>query len=320
MKIETLQNTIPTCASAYIALSAVCLLWGTTYLAIRISLETIPPLYLIAIRYTISGAVLLLIARLLGVKIPGGRELFLTSICGVICIGIGNGFLAIAETWVPSGLAAVFYTTAPFWMVGIDPLLPGGKRPRAMTIFGLIIGLAGVVFLVLPPALREGWRGGTFSGFLVLQISAAGWVSGALLQKRVETRAQPFVSGAIQQLAAGLAMFIPSVLLEEPPSGVSARSEAAVAYLVFFGSIIGFSSFIYCMARLPVAIVSVYYFVNPVVAVILGWLFFREPFGARELSAMAIIFAGIAVVKWNESRQQSAPRTVGDMEVVGPEP
>lgn len=314
--------------TAYLALFAVCILWGTTYLGIRISIETIPPLYLIAGRYTISGALLLLMARLRGLYIPSRREFLQTALCGIICIGIGNGFLALAETWVPSGLAALFYTTCPFWMVGFDAFLPGGHRPLASTIRGLLVGVGGVVFLVLPVAMSEGFRGGTFSGFLILQLSAVGWVAGALLQKRVRVQAEPVVTGAIQQLAAGLAMFIPSSLFEQLPQHISHRSAIAVVYLVIFGSCIGFTAFIYAMSRLPVAIVSVYTFVNPIVAIFLGWLFFREPFGIREFIAMLIIFFGIAIVKWSESkRSKSDPAhriiehpSAADLEAIGPEP
>lgn len=291
---------------AYLALAAVCLFWGTTYLGIRIALESLPPLYLIAIRYTISGSILLAAAALGGFRLPAGRELLLSGLCGAICIGIGNGFLAIAELNIPSGLAAVFYTTAPFWMVGLDAFLPQGRRPSLLTLGGLSVGLLGVVYLIFPAAYHEGTGGHTVSGFLLLQISAAGWVLGSLLQKRVKVSALPFVIGAVQQLAAGLVMFVPAALLEKLPASFSLRSEWAVIYLVIFGSIIGFTSFIYSMTHLPVAIVSIYTFVNPVVAILLGWMFFREPFGIRELVAMLIIFAGIALVRWSE-RNRLAP-------------
>ncbi len=288
-------------ALAYAALVAVCILWGTTYLGIRVSLESLPPLYLIAIRYTISGAILLIALRTAGMQFPPRREFLLTAACGAICIGVGNGFLAIAEVTVPSGLAALFYTTSPFWMVGIDAVLPQGRKPFGPTLLGLAIGLAGVVYLIWPAIVREGWRGGTLTGFFILQLSAVGWVTGALLQKRVPTRSLPIMTGAVQQLAAGLATFIPALLTEHLPHAISPRSEFAVAYLVVFGSLIGFTSFIYCMARLPVAVVSIYTFVNPIVAVFLGWLFFREPFGTRQFLAMLIVFAGIAVVRFTES-------------------
>jgi drug/metabolite transporter (DMT)-like permease len=259
---------------------------------------------MISIRYIISGVILLLAAAVGGARLPRGRELLYTAICGIICIGIGNGFLAIVEQWIPSGLAALFYTTSPFWMVGIDALLPGGRRPRGSTVAGLIVGLAGVIYLVLPAARGEGMTGRTIVGFLLLQISGVGWALGALLQKRVHSRAAPFVSGAVQQLAAGLAVSVPALLFENLPHAVSVRSELAVVYLVIFGSIVGFSSFIYSMARLPVALVSIYTFVNPIVAVWLGRLFFREPFGYRELTAMGIIFAGIVLIRWSEMNRK----------------
>jgi drug/metabolite transporter (DMT)-like permease len=306
--------------TAWLALAAVCFFWGTTYLGIRIAVETIPPEYLIAIRYTISGAILLIALKLGGMRFPGRREFLLTGLCGAICIGIGNGFLAFAETWVPSGSAALFYTTAPFWMIGIDALLPAGKRPLVRTVVGLVIGLGGVLLLIWPKAHAEGLHGATFTGFLVLQISAVGWCLGALLQKRVEVTSPAILSGAIQQFATGLVMFIPAALIEKFPHHVSARSYVAVGYLILFGSIVGYSSFIYSMVRLPVAIVSIYTFVNPVVAVILGYLFFRESFGSAQAMAMLVIFAGIAVVKWSESRRPAtAARELGELETVGPE-
>ena len=285
-----------------------CVLWGTTYLGIRISLESFPPLTLIGVRYIISGGILVLGIRLAGLALPRGRELWLTALFGVLCIGVGNGFLAIAEVVIPSGLAALFYTTAPFWMVGIDALLPRGEKPRGLTIGGLLIGVGGVLFLVLPAALHEGWRGGTFLGFMILQLSAAGWVTGALLQRRVSSEVSPVVTGAVQQLAAGLGTMIPALFFEHLPHSVSTRSWTAVGYLVVFGSLLGFTSFVYAMAKLPVAIVSIYTFVNPVVAVLLGWLFFRERFGWRETVAMLIIFLGIAVVRWSESNARPKQR------------
>lgn len=285
---------------AYAALIAVCLLWGGTYLAIRIAVETIPPLYLISGRYVISGGIMLIGAVAAGAKLPRGRELLYTAICGAICIGIGNSFLAIAEQWIPSGLAALFQATLPFWMVGIDAFLPHGRRPRTGSVLGLIIGVAGVVSLVLPAVRGEGISGRTVIGFALLQISAVGWALGALLQKRVHSHTPPFLSGAVQQFAAGLAVAVPALMMERAPHSISVRSEIAVAYLVVFGAIVGFSSFIYAMARLPVALVSIYTLVNPIVAVFVGWLIASEPFGRRDLVAMLIIFAGIALVRWSE--------------------
>jgi drug/metabolite transporter (DMT)-like permease len=253
----------------------------------------------------LSGSILLVAAALGGAKLPRGRELVLIGICGITSIGIGNGLLAIVEQWVPSGLTALFYSTAPFWMVGLEALLPGGKRPLRSTIGGLIVGVCGVAYLVLPAARGEGITGRTVAGFLLLQISAVGWTLGSLLQKRVRTRVAPFLSGAVQQFAAGLAVAIPALIFERVPHAISVRSELAVAYLVVFGSIVGFSSYIYSLARLPVALVSIYTFVNTIVAVLLGWLLVREPFGYRETVATAIIFAGVALVRWSEKNRNA---------------
>lgn len=169
------------------------------------------------------------------------------------------------------------------------------------------MGLLGVVFLVLPAARHEGFRGHTFTGFLLLEIASVGWVLGSLLQKRVTARAVPFVTGAVQQLSAGLALFFPASLLEKLPHTVSLRSELAIAYLVVFGSIIGYTAFIYSITHLPVAVVSIYTFVNPVVAILLGWLFFREPFGFREFVALLIIFIGISLARWSEANRRLSP-------------
>jgi drug/metabolite transporter (DMT)-like permease len=165
---------------AYLALAAVCVFWGTTYLAIRIGLEGLPVGFLLAIRYMASGSVLLLASKIVGIAIPRGRELWLTALCGIIGIGLGNGFLMMAELEIPSGLAALFYTTAPFWTVAMDALLPHGKKPFMVTLAGLLVGVLGVAYLIYPAALHEGFGGKTLPGFLLIQISVAAWVFGDL--------------------------------------------------------------------------------------------------------------------------------------------
>ncbi len=290
---------------AYAALAVVSFFWGTTYLGIRMSLESFPPLYLTATRYTLSGGLLLIAAKLARARMPGRREFAETSVYGIISIGMGNGALSYAEQWIPTGLASLFICTSPFWMVGIDWALPGGKKPRGATLRGLLVGLAGVAFLVAPTAMAEGLHGGTLAGFLLLQLGTAGWLTGALLQRRQNSNVHPIVSGAIQQAATGVFMFLPASLVERFPAHVALLPGLAIIYLALFGGVVGYSSFVYVMDKLPVSIVSIYTYVNPIVAVFLGWLFYREPFGVRELIAMAVIFAGIAIVKF--SAKQAIP-------------
>ena len=176
------------------------------------------------------------------------------------------------------------------------------EKPLALTIVGLLVGLSGVIYLIYPAVLGEGLHSKTIIGFFLLQTSAAGWVLGSLLQKRGFNRSRCHSwSGAVQQVAAGLTVFVPASLVEHLPLHIQLRPMMAVAYLVVFGSIVGYSAFIYSMAKLPVAVASIYTFVNPVVAVFLGWLFFRESFGIRGVIAMLLIFSGILVIRRSEN-------------------
>ena len=261
------------------------------------ALESMPPLVLVSTRYTISGLLMLAGAWVSGRHIPRGRELWITARNGVIVLGIGNGCLAFAEQWIPSGLAALFITLSPFWLIAIEAAVPGGEPLHGPTIAGMVIALAGVGFLVAPAAQGGGFHGAILLGFLVLQFGCAGWSFGSILQRRQPTRAHPAISGAVQQLATGLVFAVPAMATPSNPIHWSTRSTLAVMYLVVFGSIVGYSAYIYCMDRLPVAVVSIYNYINPIVAVFLGWLFYREPFGWREMCAMAIIFAGVFIVK-----------------------
>jgi drug/metabolite transporter (DMT)-like permease len=289
-------------AKAWTALFAVYFFWGTTYLGIRIALETFPPLTMISVRFLVSGAILLVAARLFGATLPRGRELWMTALYGIVILGGGNGALTFAELLIPSGLAAVFITTSPFWMVGIERLLPHGERIHASTIIGIAVGFSGVLTLIAPAAFGSGGQSGLLAGFMILQFGCLAWTTGSLLQRRYPTKAHPVVSGAIQQAATGLFYAVPALLMEERPATLHVKGVLALLYLVLFGSIVGYSAYVYALEKLPVAIVSTYTYVNPVVAVFLGWLFYREPFGIREAVAMGLIFLGVAVVNYGARR------------------
>lgn len=283
--------------SAYIALAAVSFFWGTTYLAIRISIETLPPAFVVFARFTLSGSILLALARWRGSHLPRGRQLWMACGCGALILGIGNASAVYAEQLIPSGLAGLFATLAPFWLTGIEAVT-GGEPLHAPTVAGMLIGFAGTALLLLPEGGAGSLGTSTLAGFGIMEVGVVGWTLGSLAQRRQPTKAHPIVIGGIQQLAAGL-LYIPIVLLvPEHRIVLSHRSVFGLLYLVVFGSIIGYSAYIFAMDRLPVAIVSVYSYINAVVAMAAGWLFFREPFGAREIAAMFIIFTGVAVVKW----------------------
>lgn len=271
------------------------------------ALESFSPVQLVGMRYTISGSVMLLVARFSKVQLPAGRELWFTALFGVIILGIGNGCLAFAEESIPSGLAAIFITVSPFWLVGFEAMLPGGARLHWPTIAAMMVGLFGTVLLVGPSAIHQGFGGPVLTGFLLLQLGSCGWSFGSILQRRYPTRAHPVISGAVQQLATGLVFAIPALLIPAPPVHWTTRGVGAMLYLVVFGSIVGYSAYLYVLEHLPVSVVSIYNYVNPVVAVFLGWLFYREPFGVRELVAMAVIFAGVALVKRVSRHAEAVP-------------
>jgi drug/metabolite transporter (DMT)-like permease len=281
----------------YLALVAVCFFWGTTYLGIRMSLETFPPLVLVTVRYLLSGSIMLLFARARGLYLPRGRELATACISGFLTLGVGNGALVFAEVLVPSGIASLIISISPFWMVAAEALLPGGERLHAPTLGGMAVGLAGAALLFTPDPDTHGINRALLTGFLILQVGMVGWSFGSIYQRRKSGKAHPVVAGGVQQLAAALILLPFSLLIPQPSLHWSVRGVSALGYLVVFGSLVGYSAYVYAMDRLPVAIVSIYPYANAVVAVFLGWLFYREPFGPRELVAMAIIFAGVAVVK-----------------------
>lgn len=282
---------------AYLALASVCFFWGTTYLGIRMALESFPPLLLVAARFVASGSIMLGVAFRQGAYLPRGRELWIACLSGVVVLGVGNFCLTYSETMIASGMASLFITISPFWFVIIEALLPGGERLHPPTVLGMLVGLGGVALLVVPD-LETGIQKNVLYGALLLQVGNIAWSFGSLFQRRQPAKSHPVVIGAVQQLAAGLAFLLPALLVREHPVHWSARGVGGLVYLIIFGSIVGYSSYAYALDKLPVAILSIYPYVNTVVAVTLGWLFYREPFGMREAGAMAVIFAGVALVKY----------------------
>ncbi|MEP7363201.1 MAG: EamA family transporter [Acidobacteriota bacterium] len=288
-------STIP--ARAWIALASVSFFWGTTYLAIRIALESFPPLLLVCYRFCLAGALMIAACKLSGYAMPPRRDMLRSILFGTFILGIGNMALTTAELYVASSFAALVVAASPFWMVGIEALLPRGEKLRRATVIGMLIGLAGVALLIVPGMIREGLRGNEWRGFLILQIGIFSWTLGSLLQKRYSTQSPPLVNAAFQQLGAGLLYIIPALLIPQKPIVWDAKGVGALVYLIIFGSIVGYSSYIYALSHIPVSVVSVYPYLNVIVAAVLGWLFYREPFGAKEITAMTIIFLGVGVVK-----------------------
>jgi len=285
--------------AAYIAWLTICIVWGTTYLAIKIALETIPPLLIGGIRYLIAGTLLITWLRLRGERLPAIREWGPFVVLGFLMLLLGNGGVVWAEQFVPSGLTAVLLATTPFWMAGVEALFADGDRVTPRHGLGLLVGFVGILVLIGPEVMPEhggfGWE--FLGGVLALQIACAGWSAGSAYSKRLKGGVSPMTTAALQMLWGGVWMTAAAgVLGEWPDLHFTMRSAAALSYLVLFGGLLGFGAYIYAIAHLPVTLVSLYAYVNPIIAVILGTLVLGEPFTLRIAVATAIILAGMAIV------------------------
>ena len=289
---------------AYLAWVAVCLIWGTTYAAIRICLETIPPFLMSGFRWTAAGGLIMVALRIRGHRPPPPASWRQLAILGFLMVGLGNGGVVWAEQTLPSGLTAVIVATAPFWMVGLEALAPGGEALTASRFVGLIIGFAGIVFLV-GPEIRFSGDAGFLGGVMAAQVACAGWALGSVYIRRRPKDEHVMSTGAFQMLFGGLFMFVAGTVGKEwQRLAFNPRTAEALLYLVLVGSIGGFSSYLVALKYLPVSTVSLYTYVNPVLAVALGTWFFDEPLTWRLGLAGAVVLAGMAIV---QRRSEKAP-------------
>ena len=276
----------------------VCVVWGTTYLAIRVALETVPVALLAGLRFVAAGLILIAGLRLTGQVLPPRRMWGSAAVAGFLLLVIGNGGVVWAEQYVASGLAAVLIAMVPFWNVLVEAMSPSGERPGARTVLGLAIGFAGIVVLVWPEIFTGNGGSGFLAGVIALQLACAGWALGTSYTKRTAPSSSPVATSAMQQLVAGLMfLVIATVTGEWGQLAFTRRSAGAILYLVVFGSIVAYSSYVYALKHLPIATVSLYSYVNPLIAVVLGTVLLSEPFSSRTLVASALVFAGIAVVR-----------------------
>ncbi len=284
---------------AYVALVAVCVIWGTTYLGIRVALEAVPPALMGALRWLTAGSLLLAYAWFRGQALPHVGSWASLAVQGLLMIGFGNGFVNWAEQTVPSGLAAVVIATSPFFMAGVEALRADGERLSRRGLVGLVLGFVGIIVLVWPD-LRFNDAGGTqfVLGLLALQGACLAWAVGSSYSKRHPHGDSVIGATAVQMLFGGLIMLVAGTLIGEwGLVSLHGRGVVALAYLTVVGSIGGFVSYIFALKYLPVSTVSIYAYINPLIAVILGALVLGEPFGLRTVVSMAIVFAGVALVK-----------------------
>jgi drug/metabolite transporter (DMT)-like permease len=296
------------------AFAAVYLVWGSTYLAIRIAIETIPPFLQASWRFLAAGAILLAAGRARGLAWPGRREWRTAAIVGVLMLTGGNGGVSWSETRVPSGLAALIVGAVPLFTVLLDWLRPGGTRPGRATALGLLIGFAGVGLLVNPFA-RDAARVDP-AGAAVLLVACVSWSVGGLYSRHAPVAA-PLMGAGANMAMGGVGLLVLSALAGEPsrfaPGAVSAASLAALAYLVVFGSLVGFTAYIWLLHHTSPAKATTYAYVNPVVAVLLGWALADEPLTGRVLVSAAVIILAVVMItagpglrQWARQRRTAA--------------
>ena len=285
-------------ALPWIALFTIYVVWGSTYLAIAIAVKEVPPFFAAFLRFLVSGAIMAGLAWRFDPKDrrPSRRDLLDYSLIGVLFLGFGNGLVMWSEQRVPSGIAALVVATVPLWTTFLDGLRPGGVPWTLRGWLGTGLGLAGVFLVARPGA--GGIAAPHVAGILALQVASLSWTLGALYSKSVKRPLPVLTASAVEMLAGSLALSLGSWLAGESPArmlSASGRAWGALAYLVVFGSLIGFTAFAYCLNKLPAGTVSTYAYVNPVVAVALGAAVLGEPLSMALLGGAALILAAVVL-------------------------
>ena len=285
------------------ALIVVYLIWGSTYLAIRFAVQTTPPFLMAAVRFIVSGGFLYALRRFRGDPQPKTREWRSAAIIGSFLLLGGNGGVVWAEQFVTSSLAALLVATIPLWMVLIDAFRPAGQRPGLISLAGILIGFGGVVLLIGSAASGADTRSLVGAGVLVL--ASLSWAMGSLYGRNARLPASQLLATGMEMLAGGTALMLAAIVLGEWSSfelvAVSRRSALALVYLTVIGSI-AFVAYVWLLRVAPTPLVATYAYVNPLVAVLLGYFLAQEPMTIRTLLAAALIIGSVVLVSVPQRR------------------
>jgi drug/metabolite transporter (DMT)-like permease len=298
-----------------IAFGLVYVVWGSTYLAIRVGIESFPPLLLAGSRHLLTGLILYPLLRWrTGVR-PTAAHWRMSFITGSLLLFIGNGGVCLAEQTVPSGVTALLVATVSLWMVLVDWLRPGGTRPGPRVVAGLLLGFGGLALLVGPKNLGGSGRVDPF-GVAILVLASLAWASGSVYSKHAGGPGSPLLGVAMQSLAGGFCLWMAGIVSGEVGAlhfeAISMRSWVALGYLIVFGSMVGFTAYIYILKKSTATRVATYAFVNPVVALFLGWLLIGESITLRTVIAAAVILTAVLLVITAPHAAPLASETPGD--------
>ena len=297
----TAPNPAPSRAKVVTAFAAVYIIWGSTYLAIRVGVAVFPPFLLAGIRFLIAGGLLLGGLAWRGMRLPNGCQWREAAITGTLLLLGGNGIVCWAEQTVNSSLTALILTTTPIWFALFDTVRPGGRCQQFNTLLGIVVGSTGVVLLVFG-ASSHGPDNTSLPGIFALIAACAFWAGGSLYNKYHTESISPWMATAAQMLCGGVANTLVALACGEwqsfHPAQVTPMALLALAYLIIFGAIVGFSAYIWLLGHCAPAKVSTYAYVNPVIATLLGWLILHEPQTPLIGLAALIILGGVFIVQW----------------------
>jgi drug/metabolite transporter (DMT)-like permease len=307
MPTPTISQKNPSKALVVTAFALLYIIWGSTYLGILIAVKSIPPFLMAGTRFVIAGVILYTWCRLKGEATPDIKSIRHISFSGILLLFIGNSGLVWVEQYLPSGFAAIVIATTPLWFVILDKRQWKFHFANKPIIIGLLIGFAGVLSLFAGKSdIHFSDNKMQLISFFVLVLGSISWASGTLYSKYKKTNGSNGMKASIQMMAAGLIAFATSISTGELHqfswSNVSAEAIMAVAYLITFGSLIGYMSFVFLMSVRPPSIVGTYAYVNPVVAVFLGWMFAHEQITWHQIIALVIILTGVIIVNFSKEK------------------
>ena len=289
-------------------------------MAIRVAVETMPPFLLAAVRFLFAGILFFALLRSRGVPNPTRLQWRNAIIAGNLLLLGGNGLVVWAEQTVPSGRAALVIATTPAWFALLEWLRPGGTRPKVQTVIGIMVGFAGVSLLINRNGGGAAAGATQVAGMLAVVAATASWAGGSLFAKHTAKPKSPFMNTAIQMIGGGGGLLIVALLANEPTrvrwSLVSANSLWALAYLIVFGSWVALSAYVWLLKNTTSAKLSTYAYVNPVIAVFLGWLVLHEPVSGRTLLAAVVIMLGVIIITLPVSVTQFMRRKNSETAVV----
>ena len=296
----------PARSAVILAFAAIYLIWGSTYLGIRIAIESMPPFLMAASRFLAAGSILFLVLKLRGAPWPTAHQWIANAIIGTFLLLGGNGLVVWAELTIPSGITALLIGVGPLFIVLTEWAWPGGTRPTAITMTALLLGFAGVAWLAAPWETRAA-GGLNPAGVIAILAACVFWALGSIYSRHAKHGADPFLASSLQMLGGGTALSIVALFHGDfqklDLAAITPRGWLAFTYLVSIGSLVGFSTFVWLMKHSTPARVATYAYVNPVVAVFLGWLILDEPITTRTLVASAIIVAAVAIITTEKSRR-----------------